>query len=202
MPRSKEDFLKITTKRRASILNTSLKLFAIDGYDAVSVDDITKACHCSHGLFYHYFDSKKDLFEKLIKDITTTCHEDIKAIDYNQKPLIVIREINRFLLKYLRDAEKCYILYMYLTFHLQRTLPKTSTREEDFFKIRLIETIKKGQEEGVFEDGDANDYVQIYLSAFQGLANTKIRSAKKTKFKTIDENALLNIFLKKEVTHA
>ena len=33
------------------------------GYDNATVDDIVKKAKCSHGLFYHYFKNKKEIFK-------------------------------------------------------------------------------------------------------------------------------------------
>lgn len=43
MPRTPEKNQIIKDKRRAKILKTSLRLFALEGYNNISVDDITKA---------------------------------------------------------------------------------------------------------------------------------------------------------------
>lgn len=62
MPRSPEQNQAVKDKRRGKLLDTSLKVFAIKGFGAVAIDDITNASRCSHGLFYHYFESKEDVF--------------------------------------------------------------------------------------------------------------------------------------------
>ena len=80
MPRSKEDFKEITLKRKNTILETALRLFSLYGYDTISIDQITKESKCSHGLFYHYFNSKQDLLDQLLK---TVIHYWNKAYQLN-----------------------------------------------------------------------------------------------------------------------
>lgn len=70
MPRTKDQFQEIKENRRTEILKASLPLFSLQGYDAVKIDDITKSCGCSHGLFYHYFTSKEDLFQTMRKTVS------------------------------------------------------------------------------------------------------------------------------------
>lgn len=66
MPRSKQLNQHMRDKRRDSIIRKSLRLFAFNGYDALTVDGIADACRCSHGLFYHYFQSKELLFNAVV----------------------------------------------------------------------------------------------------------------------------------------
>ncbi|MBO5714066.1 MAG: TetR/AcrR family transcriptional regulator, partial [Clostridia bacterium] len=55
----------IKEKRKEKIISSALKVFCEKGYQSATVDDITKKAKCSHGLFYHYFDNKKQLFEQV-----------------------------------------------------------------------------------------------------------------------------------------
>ncbi len=69
MPRTAEQNQAIKDKRRSKLLSYALKAFAANGYDHTAIDDITKPSKCSHGLFYHYFDSKEVVFRSLIEDV-------------------------------------------------------------------------------------------------------------------------------------
>ena len=51
MPRTPEQNRIVKDKRKAKITDKALKLFAEVGYNNISVDQITKAVRCSHGLF-------------------------------------------------------------------------------------------------------------------------------------------------------
>jgi AcrR family transcriptional regulator len=48
------------------LLNTSLDLFAKNGYDATGVAEICKAADVSKGAFYHHFKSKQEVFLTLL----------------------------------------------------------------------------------------------------------------------------------------
>lgn len=71
MPRTPEQNQNIKDRRRTKLLSFALKAFAANGYDHTAVDDITKPAKCSHGLFYHYFDSKEAIFAALIREYLT-----------------------------------------------------------------------------------------------------------------------------------
>lgn len=205
MPRSKEDFKEITLKRKNTILKTALRLFSLYGYDNISIDQITKESNCSHGLFYHYFDSKQDLLHQLFKTVIDHWNEDMNKIDFNQNPMFVLKDLNILITNYLNDNVKTYILYLFLTFHLQKNIPIPKIKNKEKLKnngpfARLFEVVKNGQDLGVFVKGEPFDYIRIYLSALQGLAFSRIHLGSK-KFKPINVDALINIFLKKEEHH-
>lgn len=68
------------------ILETSLLLFLQKSYKAVTLSDIVRKTGLSKGAFYHYFDSKQELFEEVVKfyfgDVL-----NIQFSSYNQSSL-------------------------------------------------------------------------------------------------------------------
>ncbi|NQU52933.1 MAG: TetR/AcrR family transcriptional regulator [Bacteroidetes bacterium] len=65
-PRTTEQFGKIRLEKMVLIMETSLELFAENGYHATSISQIAKKAGISKGLIYNYFDSKKELLDALI----------------------------------------------------------------------------------------------------------------------------------------
>ena len=56
-------FDKINDDKKEKIINVSLRLFAINGYDPVSMKDISKAAGVTQGAIYNYFSGKNELME-------------------------------------------------------------------------------------------------------------------------------------------
>ena len=199
MPRSKEQFKQITDQRRQSIYDAAVKLFAIKGYDSVSVDDITKASKCSHGLFYHYFNSKADLFTIVMNNIRQIWRDNTLKFDTYRDPIVIVKDASDFYLSFLNgDDYHAYILYLFLTFHLQKNLPeipKTDIPPQERKYNSIPEVIEAGQKDGTFQEGDATELVRAYFACLQGLAYNRIFLGKK--FKNISHDTLLNFFLKK-----
>ena len=52
--------------RKDELIFSALKVFCEKGYANATINDIVKKAKCSHGLFYHYFDSKKSIFDALM----------------------------------------------------------------------------------------------------------------------------------------
>ncbi len=65
MPKSEETLLKIKQERKELIIQSALKVFCEKGYNSATVNDIVKKAKCSHGLFYHYFENKKAIFDSV-----------------------------------------------------------------------------------------------------------------------------------------
>jgi AcrR family transcriptional regulator len=57
-------------RRRQEIMETALELFAERGYHHTGVADIAAKLRMSHGTFYRYFESKRDILDHVISEIT------------------------------------------------------------------------------------------------------------------------------------
>jgi len=68
MPRTKEQNAEIRNQKRALILRVALKEFGTRSFDGLKIDDIVDACGFSHGLFYHYFNSKEAVYGALMEE--------------------------------------------------------------------------------------------------------------------------------------
>ena len=51
-------FFDLKQEKQDRMVNAALKIFALNGYQHASTDDIVKEAHISKGLLFHYFDSK------------------------------------------------------------------------------------------------------------------------------------------------
>jgi AcrR family transcriptional regulator len=54
-------------RRRAELIDASLRLFAEQGYRSTTIADIAAATGTAHGLVYHYFRSKDELLEAILE---------------------------------------------------------------------------------------------------------------------------------------
>lgn len=68
MRRTKEE-AEVT---RATLLRTALTLFSTKGYAATSIEDITQAAKLTRGALYHHFQSKADLYNTLIEEVSAS----------------------------------------------------------------------------------------------------------------------------------
>lgn len=72
--------VKPAAVRREEIVDCAARLFAANGYDGTSVNDIIASLGISKGAFYHYFRSKDELLEALAERVTRTVARDAEGI--------------------------------------------------------------------------------------------------------------------------
>lgn len=71
--------VKDADERRRELLSTAMALFEAEGYERISVDRIVEAVGIAKGTFYHYFDSKADLLEQLVRDWADALYAALEA---------------------------------------------------------------------------------------------------------------------------
>ena len=179
MPKTKEQFEQIKKERMDAILSASLYLFATKGYNAVTTDEVTNFVGCSHGLLYHYFGSKEDLFNSLMENKVKVIIGDItKKVDFKAQPKFVLIDLIDATLSAIKsdDNEYACAIYLLLNLHLQRKdIPKPKKRENkatvfDF----LYELIEKGKKEGKFNEYNTREMIVSLLALFKGLSYSRI----------------------------
>lgn len=155
--------------RRKEILFKALELFVSKGYAGTKTKDISKALGISEGLMFHYFSSKEKIYLELVK-------MGVEGMDLFQtvgdEPYQAVYDVvNDFLekVKENRIVAKVFIL-------VDRAQNKESTPEVVYkiaCKVETVEksvaVIKKGQEMGVFRDGDPLTLSYTFWNAVQGI---------------------------------
>jgi AcrR family transcriptional regulator len=66
MPRPSTENQRIRDERHRHLLRAAARVFARKGLMATTISDIAAAAHVSHGLAYHYFASKEEIFRQLV----------------------------------------------------------------------------------------------------------------------------------------
>ena len=66
-PRNENQNMQLREERREQILQAALKVFSRRGLVATKISDIAKEAALSHGLVYHYFNSKDEIFIMLVE---------------------------------------------------------------------------------------------------------------------------------------
>ena len=179
MPKTKEQFEQIRQERMNTILRSALNLFVMKGYNAFSLDEITKDAKCSHGLLYHYFHSKEELYEAVLNQIVyPSTIRIVENVNFDQKAIFVIHDLLDTTLKVIKSPndERVKELYLLLNIHLQKSLPIIKKNEKGHTQIfaTVEDLIERGKREG-----DINDYTTVeltiaILSMIKGLAFNRV----------------------------
>lgn len=175
MPKTEAQLHKLKENRRKEIAIAGLKVFCEKGYDATTVDDIMKKANCSHGLFYHYFSSKKEIFDEVMKIKNESRDTELKQKVEREKScknkLKIIIETMFSDMKNDENFPYHYFFFLSRCFaHKQkgRTILKPNSDKKPFIFI-LEEIVKEGQKNGEFSTNySAKQYAELLMSIIQG----------------------------------
>ncbi|MBN2829812.1 MAG: TetR/AcrR family transcriptional regulator [Candidatus Cloacimonetes bacterium] len=161
-------------ERYDEIIETSLKLFQMEGYENTSVGMIIDKVGISKGTFYYYFESKRDLMISVIKRISDKIlshaypiieDESLSALEkVNQvfeamgQHKLEEKELMLFLAKIIYNENNAYLLR-----ELNRHLLQ-------FWKNEFSKIIEQGNREGVFSVEDPQMTAVMIFAAGEGLA--------------------------------
>lgn len=160
-------------KRKNEITLSALKVFCEKGYEGASVDDIVKKANCSHGLFYHYFKSKKEIFDYIISirnDDRKNKLKDIlsKTDDYCEKLTLIITDA----FSELKDNENFAYQYYFIIsqrFAYRDNPPPFKKPKGKPPRIFFEEFFSEGQQKGYFtEKYPPKECALLILSIIQG----------------------------------
>jgi AcrR family transcriptional regulator len=116
-------------RTRARFLDAARTIFERDGFLNARIGDISEAAGLSHGSFYHYFDSKEQIFRELAEaqEVSIlTMHDAGEKAPTSGTPFERIREANRHYLEaYQREAK------------LMRVIEEVSRYDDEVLAVRV-----------------------------------------------------------------
>lgn len=179
MPKTKEQFEQIRNDRINSILFVATDLFATKGFDGVNLDEVTKKAKCSHGLLYHYYKGKEELYQAVLEKIIYPDMEQFfKNINQNQKAKYVVQDLVDQILKLLKsnNEQKIKELYLFSNIHLKKNLKFIYKNEEGHTVIfsTIQKLIDRGKEEGDFNSYPTVELAISLLSLIKGIAFNRL----------------------------
>lgn len=192
MPRTAEQSAALREKRRTKMLEKALRLFASLSFDDLTIDDIASACNCSHGLFYHYFSSKEDVYnalmtERHLKHPDWECPiEKILAVGGYKGLEMAFAYINERL-------HGCEPAVLYL--HMDLLRPCTTLRKSEpllgpNIYDMVLKLVKKSREDNDIVLGDPEELTTLIIDSAIGATTRRINLGTKT-FKTADIHMML-----------
>lgn len=173
MARSEEQFKMIRDQRYEEISEAALKIFARKGFAGTKISDITSSINLSHGLLYHYFKSKEEIYVSLITNVLDQFTRVVEEAEtMNGTPYDKLNWLTD--LTFSGSAEVALNRHMLVMEALHAEF--LSDEMKDNFVQQYSESLKgiarmisDGQREGIFLNGDPMELAAYYLSLSQGL---------------------------------
>lgn len=157
-------------QRYQLIIAKALELFVKKGYRETKVSDIAKAANMSTGLMFHYFESKEQLYEKLVQIGIEGTKSPAKK--QSNTPVEYFSDFLDDLFAYTK--EQPWVVWMFVLMfqarrgdgvpeHIRNLAMQVNQVQES---ARMIE---KGQKEGYFREGDPYALAYTFWSSVQGI---------------------------------
>ncbi len=197
-PRNEEQNEQIKDERREQLLSAALKVFAAKGFAAAKISDIASRAGLSHGLVYHYFSSKEQIFLALLERALLTSAQSLLMVEQLPlSPVDKVRETAKYILGGIENyADSAY--YFLIVMHASimegpgkkngGILGKSLAAVESMVRI-----LTEGQRSGEIREGNPYEMAMTFFAAIQGLALYKIAYGD---FKMPDPEILVNIVKK------
>ena len=159
-----------------------LRVFAKNGYQHASTNEIVKEAGISKGLLFHYFKSKKDLYLSLHQHLTDMFLEKIyEQIDWNERDIfMMIRQVT--LLKF--DLFKKYpdilnFLRSVYTDESKEIINEINHRKEELMENsfeKLFANIDINKFKDVIDVGKAIEIIYWSLEGFANKMQAKVKT--------------------------
>lgn len=173
MPRGAPANREIRDTRRREILRAAARVFAERGIREAKVGDIARAAGLSHGLIYHYFESKDALLEAIIEDKLEQIRTLADEVDTDGAPVLerIARSFDSWMAHVTSEPEMALVITQAV---VNRALPDplrerlaTSFRGAFDLMCALIQT---GQDRGeIRRDASAPELTTMLIATMRGL---------------------------------
>ncbi len=179
-PRSKRANQEILDKRREQILSAALKVFARRGFAATKISDIASSAGLSHGLVYHYFKTKDEIFTELVKRALGILGipEYVSQLDIS--PLEKLRNIVEMIISAAYQGDGLYYWHIVNQAYISEAIPddvkELISKKRYRFSDSLIPIIIEGQELGQITMDDPLVLYTTLYSTLNGMAMQQMRA--------------------------
>ncbi|WP_430110186.1 TetR/AcrR family transcriptional regulator [Paenibacillus sp. B1-33] len=196
-PRNADQNKLIRDERREQILNSALKVFSNRGFVATKISDIAKEASFSHGLVYHYFESKDEIFATLVERALQSSNQlTLLAAEKQGSSLDKIEWMTQEILRaFIHNEEAVYYHHIMLQASTFASIPesvKTQMQDISSPMKHMLQFIEDGQRDGIIRLEDAKRLATLYWSMIQGLALMKIEAGEY--FSMPDTDMIVRLF--------
>ena len=195
--------------RKRELAIAGLKVFCEKGFDGATIEDIVKKAGCSHGLFYHYFKNKNEVFDETMRIHREKNSAEIdkqleKEKNYVEKLRIII---NNMFYDLKNDENFAYFYYFFVSQCFtckEKKLPSRDDKQPPPEPpiLRLEKLFAEGQTAGDFSDKHSpKDCARLFISIIQGATLGYVIAPKELQKRMTlpDTDFILEIFSKERL---
>ncbi|MBB4822985.1 AcrR family transcriptional regulator [Sporosarcina luteola] len=177
MPKTEQQNQELRDARKEQLLRVAASIFARRGMAGTKISDIAKEAKLSHGLVYHYFSSKEEIFVELVRNAAASSIEVIHLA--NAQPGKASEKMfwmtNQILQSLEGESRLLYLLMMQASTSEAVPVEVKDILKEHSPVMQTIPLIMEAQAEGNFQKEDPIMLATTYYALIQGLAMNKIQ---------------------------
>ncbi|MBK1783780.1 TetR family transcriptional regulator C-terminal domain-containing protein [Prauserella cavernicola] len=159
-------------ERRRHILETAWKLIATRGYHHVRIADIAKACGTSTAAIHYYFPTREDVLNEALRRNVKLAFDrqvaELHAIDNAHERLVRLVELQLPTDGLLRDEWSVW-LQVWNESALNPAMRSLYWDSYNRWFDTISMTVRTGQEQGLFRDGDPREVATRLSALIDGL---------------------------------
>lgn len=186
------------SKTKSTLIDVAQQLFAKQGVENTTMNDIAKASQRGRRTLYTYFSSKNDIYKAVIESELNGLYKKLEAVIKRDIP----------------SDDKLILLAFTRLSAIKEVVTRNGTLKADFFRdIWQVETVRKefdkkeihyleliireGFDKGIFELSNIKQTAELLHYAFKGLEVPAIRGVLRLDYnKKTDRELISNIVLK------
>jgi AcrR family transcriptional regulator len=181
-PISKEANQQVLVKRRNHILGSALKVFAEKGFSATKISNIASEAGLSHGLMYHYFMTKDEIFTELVRSASNLFLAITEyGAKYDTSPIEKIRIITEMIISIGYSRRSAYHLNIFEQAYISEGIPEAAKKiinDNQSSTIKLLSDIlSEGQKLGQIIEEDPLKLAFAYYSMVRGMTGMQSKSS-------------------------
>jgi AcrR family transcriptional regulator len=158
-------------ERKEQIKKAAIRVFSRRGIPGTKISMIAQEAGVSHGLFYHYYTSKEDLFTTLIQEaVETSLAEFGNLHQASGTPLDKIRLMTEAMLD---ESGAPFFMLMHQARNSEG-VPEAARKlieqhPMSLYVDQLLPIFKEGQEKGEIVQGHPEQLISAYLTVLSGV---------------------------------
>ncbi|MFE7063834.1 TetR/AcrR family transcriptional regulator [Sutcliffiella sp. NPDC057660] len=170
-PLNEDQLEQIRIERKNQIMAAALKVFAENGLKLTKISMIAKEAGISHGLLYHYFQSKEEVLYNSLEWAMTGTEELFDQVNnLNASPK---ERIKHFLKIAFTEGNSDVFRVIQHTIRANSPIPEPvkiliDTSSAEYIK-QLFPLFAQAQEHGEFILGDTQELLELFLTIVSGI---------------------------------
>lgn len=169
-PRNEEQLKSLREDRKVQIMDAAIKVFANNGIKLTKISMIAKEAGVSHGLLYHYFQSKEEVLHKSLAWAMSGTDElfgQFEGLD-----LSPLEKIKRFTKLALMEGNSDTFRVIQHISRSEEVADETKKLVEEggtIYIAKIYPLIVEGQNAGEIIEGDPQELLELFLTVLTGI---------------------------------